>query len=606
MKIQNITINKYKAFQRSETIAVGGKNVFIYGENGSGKSSVYYALKDFFQSSVETIKMADLRNLFLNDGNTDCSVEVGFDNGNSYFLNESSKNTAITSITDANRLKSFLTYKHLLGVHNFKLDNELNIFDLVVEGVLRHFRSQTVTGGIELIELWNDVVNESKIPYGQGKYYHARQKRIAMEERAIRFNNALDRLFFTGGSDYLGPAVNNILAKLFPDLEINFLRHRINVDNKGKISKPKIALQITSGGISLDSHRPHFSLNEAKLSAIAIGIFLGTIVSQSRFSKDIKILFLDDILIGLDNENRLKLIQLLKGPEFRDFQIFVTTYDRHWYEVAKVQLSDWKFLEFYKGVNGPEINDDVKTDIQKAEIYKNSYDYPAAANSLRKELEKTLKDKLPETYSVSEDVKGLLKPPSLETLINRLKLYYKEVDVDIPEKLIDGLKVYKTILLNPMSHDDIQSPIYKNDIDEAFKVIDDLKKIKLPSKLLVIEKNQIFNINLPAISYVAEVILANNVYKIDNDGTITFTIPEFIFLNWERLGVNYAKMTGNPPAAYTKSKRLDILKRSPYKLDKIIVSINRTYDEQGQPLITVSDLKNAMSCEGKNLTQLMI
>ena len=44
MKIQNLTINKYKAFQRSEDIAVGGKNVFIDGENGSGKSSVYYAL----------------------------------------------------------------------------------------------------------------------------------------------------------------------------------------------------------------------------------------------------------------------------------------------------------------------------------------------------------------------------------------------------------------------------------------------------------------------------------------------------------------------------------------------------------------------------------
>ncbi len=64
MKIKNITINKYKAFQQSEDIIVGAKNVFIYGENGSGKSSVYYALKDFFQSSVEPINMADLRNLY--------------------------------------------------------------------------------------------------------------------------------------------------------------------------------------------------------------------------------------------------------------------------------------------------------------------------------------------------------------------------------------------------------------------------------------------------------------------------------------------------------------------------------------------------------------
>lgn len=48
MKIQKITINKYKAFTKEETIPIGGSNVFIYGENGSGKSSFYYALKDFF------------------------------------------------------------------------------------------------------------------------------------------------------------------------------------------------------------------------------------------------------------------------------------------------------------------------------------------------------------------------------------------------------------------------------------------------------------------------------------------------------------------------------------------------------------------------------
>jgi predicted ATPase len=74
MKIQSITINKYKAFTKEETIPIGGSNVFIYGENGSGKSSFYYALKDFFQSSVEPVQMSSLRNFNLTDGGTDCSI----------------------------------------------------------------------------------------------------------------------------------------------------------------------------------------------------------------------------------------------------------------------------------------------------------------------------------------------------------------------------------------------------------------------------------------------------------------------------------------------------------------------------------------------------
>ncbi|WP_138433413.1 AAA family ATPase [Winogradskyella algicola] len=607
MKIQNLTINKYKAFQRSENIAVSGKNVFIYGENGSGKSSVYYALKDFFQSSVENINMANLRNLYLTDGQTDCAIEVEFDGNAKFTLNESTKTTNTASITDCNRLKSFITYKHLLGVHNVKLKDELNVFNLIINGVLKHFKSQTITGGIELGELWKDVLEESKKTVGRGKDFNQhRQKKASVERKALSFNNALNKLFLSGNPDYLAPAVNKVLEKLVPDLKIEFNRHTIQVNQWGGISQSKILLNIESDGTSLDSHYPHFALNEAKLSAIAISIFLAAILRQSRFSEEIKILFLDDILIGLDNEHRLKLIKLLKEPEFEQFQIFITTYDRHWYEVAKVQLTNWKFLEFYKGVNGPEINDKVKTEIQKAELYKNSYDYPAAANSLRKVLEKTLKEKLPETHTLSEEVKGLLKPPKLDTLINRLKEYYKDLEIEIPDSIIDGLKTYKTVLLNPMSHDDIESPIYKNDIEAAFKVIDDLQKIELPKREVVIEKNKVFTITLPAISYTAELVTATYVYKIDNDGDISFSTPEFSFNKWTREGVDFAMDTDSPPLAYTQDAKLNDILRGPYTCEVITNALNRTFTDRSVPNIVETDLKNAMECDGKTLTQWLV
>ena len=144
MKIQSITINKYKAFTKEEKIPVGGSNVFIYGENGSGKSSFYYALKDFFQSSVETVKMAELRNFNLSDGGTDCSIKVEFDGEIVKTLNETTKDTNTTEIIDANRLKSFLTYKHLLGVHNVKISDKIDVFELVLNGVLKHFKSNKI------------------------------------------------------------------------------------------------------------------------------------------------------------------------------------------------------------------------------------------------------------------------------------------------------------------------------------------------------------------------------------------------------------------------------------------------------------------------------
>ena len=178
MKIQSITINKYKAFTKEEKIPVGGSNVFIYGENGSGKSSFYYALKDFFQSSVETVQMASLRNFNLTDGGTDCSIRVTFDGAITKTLNETAKDTNTTDIIDANRLKSFLTYKHLLGVHNVKISDKIDVFEVVVNGVLKHFKSELITNNVELGKLWHDTVIEHDKEYGSGQeFYFARQKK---------------------------------------------------------------------------------------------------------------------------------------------------------------------------------------------------------------------------------------------------------------------------------------------------------------------------------------------------------------------------------------------------------------------------------------------
>ena len=67
MKIQSVKVTNYKAFLGTYELKFSGKNVFIYGENGSGKSSLYYALKDFFQSSVEAIDFTALENIFIED-----------------------------------------------------------------------------------------------------------------------------------------------------------------------------------------------------------------------------------------------------------------------------------------------------------------------------------------------------------------------------------------------------------------------------------------------------------------------------------------------------------------------------------------------------------
>ncbi len=164
MRIKKIEIKDYKAFYGKHTIEPDGKNLFVYGENGSGKSSFYYALKDFFQSSTETLNYDETENIFLTQAQKGKGyIEITFNpdkdgtaTDKKYFLKKNSKDTYVTgdtSIRDAIKLKSFLTYKHLLDIHHIKKDKEIDLFDLLVKGVLKHFKSVAVTGNKELGEL---------------------------------------------------------------------------------------------------------------------------------------------------------------------------------------------------------------------------------------------------------------------------------------------------------------------------------------------------------------------------------------------------------------------------------------------------------------------
>ena len=54
MKITDIEIKNFRAFPKTHHINLhnAGKNLLVYGENGSGKSSLYLALKYFLESAV--------------------------------------------------------------------------------------------------------------------------------------------------------------------------------------------------------------------------------------------------------------------------------------------------------------------------------------------------------------------------------------------------------------------------------------------------------------------------------------------------------------------------------------------------------------------------
>ena len=56
MRVTKIEIKNFRAFYGTLEIDLHktGKNLLVYGENGSGKTSLYLALKSFLESSEDT------------------------------------------------------------------------------------------------------------------------------------------------------------------------------------------------------------------------------------------------------------------------------------------------------------------------------------------------------------------------------------------------------------------------------------------------------------------------------------------------------------------------------------------------------------------------
>lgn len=337
MRIQTIEITNYKAFLGTHKIEVGGKNVFIYGENGSGKSSLYYALKDFFQSSMEEIDLTKLENVFVPEGKGGkTAVKVTFkpnQQGQSkkmtYLFNamtNDARDHGDTSIRDGNRLKSFLTYKHLLAIHHLKKEEEINLFDLLVKGVLKHFK-YSLPGGKELGALWADI--EETIARGTGKKYPINRKKADVNAAIKAFNDAFGELFKPESPEYILKHAQPFLDYFSHNLALQLRFAQVRpTDDYLRLDGAQVRVELSYAGKAID--KPHLFLNEARLSAITISVYLGMIKRHVQ-GNPCKVLFLDDIFIGLDIANRLPLLTILEN-EFPEYQVFIATYDKPWFE----------------------------------------------------------------------------------------------------------------------------------------------------------------------------------------------------------------------------------------------------------------------------------
>jgi hypothetical protein len=536
-RITAIEFVNYKAFYQSgdeNKIAIpDGKNVLFYGENGSGKSSIYEGLKQFFNSSDATIDTTPARHISVaktrieNEGqpseaevSTEVSIKVTFADAHGTevktFGVPKTDTQGTNYISEANLLNSFLSYRELLRTYLMENPKDRSEFrlkfaQLIIEVVLAKQKNSGTQQTFQ--KSWNDLF----IPRAWYKEALMTKFTMGLQYEINRINLLLPILL-----DYFEKGFN---AQLEITQSIIEKYHSSKKDRWGKYPICEIDLKVfLFGEIIDDDEENHLTvLNEARLSALAISIYLASLINTIQDNLEYKILFLDDIFIGLDLSNRLPLLDIIRNikkpiieqfvddnqnnaigerirkvngdiqteihPFFNNYQIFISTYDRYWFEVAKKEFETkahnrWCYFEMFAnqkdGLNfkTPLVYTSLNY-LQKANYHYSKHDYPSCANHFRKALEERLKILLPSNRQYAEypDAEtGVTEIKKLKTLNQYLEKFISYCDENgINASELTDLKNLKDWYFNPFSHDNIGTPIFKRELDLAKALVEKLE-----------------------------------------------------------------------------------------------------------------------------------
>ena len=242
----------------------------------------------------------------------------------------------------------------------------------------------------------------------------------------------------------------------------------------------ELILSVHRNGQLLADH--HNFLNEARLSAIALAIYLaGLLTSVPPVSEYPKVLVLDDVLIGLDMANRIPVMDVI-AEFFADWQVILLTHDKVWYDMVRQRTAEggrWGAYEMYVGpVIRPEGNrGGAAYFLARAREHLARGDLGAAGNYVRNAFEWKLKKhcekkSLPVRYF--EDSKKVTaemlwqawRKAALATVDASGKLAL--------ESAVAQIEMFQRTVMNPLSHSRTTT-IQRSEVEAAIEAVEALE-----------------------------------------------------------------------------------------------------------------------------------
>lgn len=455
--IDSLELFHFKAFESGVKFQFGGKNSLVFGENGSGKTSFFEALKlSFFYNKLESSKLSS------SDTPEDAKAKRNQ-------LYESYRNACDTSVRFSIKING--------NDHTVLARDDYRVFLVTHDDFNLH-------GDCILLEEF-------------------------LGHLFFDFNGSTPKELLQTICEDLESAVNAVLENQFSETV------RVTIDKGDRF---RCILSDLDGHLAYGTNISHY-FNEGKIHLILIIIYINAFLLMVDSKKN-NILVLDDIITSLDAANRAFVLRFLfdSVKRLESLQIFLLTHNVSFYNLTKYYINNylakeeqinWTFYNLYNLGNQHKLypQEDDTIDKIETDFQNEATSIETLGNRIRQLFEiqvhelskiiisggleesKSVIDRLvygkPIYYKEGKDVYDLIKvleDKAKATAFNRRKLskvlldtieeYKNDPDLTNIREILIHMTLFQKISLHPTSHGTIGlTPVSMKEIKESLQLV---------------------------------------------------------------------------------------------------------------------------------------
>lgn len=503
LRLAAIRICSYRGFPHPVEIKLAapgghGRSLLLYGENGSGKSSIGKAIRDFLDLRSGAVSFDDFKYRHANPPDPQRAIKLLFDDPalSNLEWKPAGRDTTHSQFKDMARARGWLDYRVVWRASDVQFGDSIDVFRQLIEEILpscqRGVSNETFGQTWEKI---HELADKNPRLFG-------RERALVSQLRELlkQFNDSLN-----GFLPELEKQANEFLAEFAPwtSMEIKSARdcHYDTAAHSRKFSDGSVRLRMRDrDGNPLN--KPSEFLNEARVTAIGLCLYLAGMArsvppKRSDGSTYPRLLVLDDVLLSLDMAHRLPLLRVLR-EHFKNWQVLLLTHDRAWYEIAKQQLEGWAHHELFcirvGDYEQPILREDQDHLYWALQFLQDGH-VKAAAVHVRTKFELILKwacellgvpvkyrqesHKIPASdfWAAVKSAKISITPPPCFKNVKGKVIWYQLKAIEqriVPLALEKRIEHAVSWVLNPLSHSQTVDR-YRSEIEDAIFALDELE-----------------------------------------------------------------------------------------------------------------------------------